>query len=125
VRRVIAPIAAAFLALTIVGPVAADPSKSPTVNSPNTHLYVINCGGELTYQYAYGVPGWDASWAPGGTPWLEMGYTLTTDDGRVFTDVSPRGLVRNEKLVGPCTIEGYGWDAGYSITNAYLLIPRE
>jgi len=124
VRRVIAPIAAALLALTIAGPVAADPSKSPTVNSPNTHLYVVDCvGEELTYQYAYGVPGWDASWAPGDTPWLEMSYTVTTVDGS-FTKVSPRGLVGNGKIVGPCTIEAFGWVAGYSITNAYLLIPH-
>ena len=126
-RRVIAPVAAALLALTIAGPVAADPSKSPTVNSPNTHLYIIDCPkqGLTSYQYAYGVPGWDASWAPGDTPWLEIGYTLFFDDGSPgFTKVTPRGLDGNGKIVGPCTINGWGWDAPYWIENAYLLIPN-
>ena len=121
-RRVIALMAAVLLVLAIAGPVAAD----PTVRQLRlTDVYHTTCPGGIVFdQFAYGVPGWDASWAPGDTPWLEMSYTLTLADGRVFTKVSPRGLVGNGKIVGPCTIDGYGWDAGYSITNAYLLIPR-
>jgi hypothetical protein len=118
VRRVIAPIAAALLALTIAGPVAAD----PIVNNPQSHLYVIVCGDVTTYQNSYGVPGWDASWAPGDTPWLLMSYTLTLKDGGgVFTEDAPRGLDGNGKLYGPCTIDGADGQAPYSISNAYFL----
>jgi hypothetical protein len=118
VRRVIAPIAAALLALAIAGPAAAD----PIVNNPQSHLYEIDCGGLVTYQNSVGVPGWDASWAPGDTPWLLMSYTVHFRDGREdLTEVAPRGL--DGKLYGPCTIDGADGLAPYSVTNAYFLIP--
>ncbi len=115
-RPVIAPIAAALLALAVAGPVAAD----PIVNNPQSHLYKIVCGEVTTYQNSYGVPGWDDPWAPGDRPWLLMSYTLTFEDGGgVFTDVAPRGL--DGKLYGPCTIDGADGLAPYSISNAYFL----
>jgi len=120
VRRVIALIAAALLALTIAGPVAADPiDKSQFPN-----VYEIDCteiGGSVTYQNAHGVPGWDTSWAPGDTPWLLLGYTYNYVGGAIVVP-APRGLDRDGKLYGPCTIDKvYPAGATWNITDAYFL----
>lgn len=122
-RRVIAPIAAALLALTIAGPVAAD----PIVQQKQHPLeWVVTCTDPDTTavpnQYAHGVPGWGIAWAPGDTPWLLMGYTATNifDSSVVF--VSPlhaAGLVGNGKLVGPCELTAEGSD--WLITDGYFL----
>jgi hypothetical protein len=115
---VIALIAAALLALTMAGPVAADPiGKSQFPN-----LYEIDCkaaGGGVTFQNAHGVPGWDTSWAPGDTPWLLLGYTITGDG---WSDVRPLppGLDRRGKLYGPCTINTIP-EGSWEITEAYFL----
>lgn len=117
-RRVIAPIAAALLALTFAGPVAADPTAQ---QSRWTDVYQITCGDgtEIPDLFAHGVPGWDVEWAPGGTPWLLMGYNVTIDDVVYVVPLKGAGLDRNEKLVGPCTITTDGL-AG-AITDAYFL----
>ena len=106
-RRVIAPVAAALLALTIVGPVAADPIGE----SPFTTVYVVTCPGspvKVPDQYAWSRPGWDVDWAPAdnNTPWILM-YA------------PPPGLVAQGRLIGPCTVSEK--DGPIAVTDAYFL----
>ena len=110
--------AAALLVLTFAGPVAAD----PTVRQLRlTDVYHTTCPGGIVFdQFAYGVPGWDVDWAPGDTPWLLMGYNVTIDDVVVrVVPVKGAGLVRIDKLVGPCTLTVDGFDG--ALTDAYFL----
>jgi hypothetical protein len=115
VRRVIAPIAAALLALTIAGPVAADPINK----SQFPHVYTIRCtdGTLIPDQNAHGVPGWGLDWEPGDTPWLLMGYTVVFPDGSTVVVPPPSGL--QGRLSGPCTIALVGQEP--FITDAYFL----
>ena len=117
-RRVIALIAAALLALTMAGPVAADPIDKSQF--PNVYV-VTDCGDEteVPTQNAHGIPGWGIEWAPGDTPWLLMGYTITGDG---WSDIKPLppGLVGNAKLYGPCTINTVPIGT-WEITDAYFL----
>ena len=119
-RRVIAPIAAALLALSIAGPVAADPTVQQKLWP---HEYVVTCSDvaatEVPNQVAHGVPGWGLDWAPGDTPWLLLGFTMTWDGGS-YVKPTPPGLVDNGKLIGACTIT---WDNpwGTTIKDAYFL----
>lgn len=117
-RRVIALIAAALLALTMAGPVAADPiGKS---QFPNVYV-ITDCEDETEVPTlnAHGIPGWGIDWAPGDTPWLLMGYTYTAGDF-TFVRPLPPGLVGNEKLYGPCTINTIP-EGSWEITEAYFL----
>lgn len=118
-RRVIAPIAAALLALTIAGPVAADPTVQ---QKQHPLVWVVTCTDATVIpdQYAHGAPGWGIDWAPGDTPWLLMGYTATNKvDGGVFVTPLPAGLVGNGKLVGPCVLTAVGSE--WLITDGYFL----
>jgi len=121
VRRVIAPIAAALLVLTIAGPVAADPTGTAQQSHWTDAVYQIECddGTVIPDQFAHGVPGWDLDWAPGGTPWILLGYTLNRSSGTTYVKPLPPGLDRTVKLSGPCTITADGWTG--SITNAWFL----
>jgi len=124
VRRVIAPVAAALLVLTIAGPVAADPTVQ---QSQFPHVYVTTCAGgeEVPDQFAHNVPGWGINWQPGDTPWLLMGYKVRLADGSddgsvlfVWQNGMP-GLVGNGRLFGPCELR---WgDPNYWISDAWFL----
>ena len=105
-RRVIAPVAAALLALTIAGPVAADPIDKPQFPT----VYVITCEDPTLVvpdQYATTRPGWDVAWAPGNnnTPWILM-YA------------PPPGLVAQGRLIGPCDVAVKGGQT--VMTDAYF-----
>ena len=105
-RRVIAPVAAALLALTIAGPAAADPIGE----SPFTTVYVVTCPDspvKVADQHAWSRPGWDVDWAPGvnNTPWILM-YA------------PPPGLVAQGRLIGPCDVAVKGGQT--VMTDAYF-----
>jgi hypothetical protein len=119
---VIAPIAAALLALTFAGPVAADPIGKAQF----PHVYVTTCDDPdapaVPEQMAHAVPGWGLDWQPGDTPWLLKGYTVRLADGSIagVAQAGMPGLVGNGKLFGPCTIT-WGDPDGIYIADAYFM----
>lgn len=118
-RRAVVFIAAGLLILAIGGPVAAEPSRNPTLMP-----YEITCDpGPDWFVDARGLPGWSQDWGPGDRPALLMGYTVNwggPEPGSA-TRSAPPGLVTSGQLFGPCEISGDGWDPGWWITDAWFL----